>query len=104
MLNGVTQLVMTKSDVLSGFESIYACTHYKTKDGVIDYLPYDICEEDIEPVLVEQKGWSEDITKVEDFNQLPSSLKTYIAFLEKELKLNIKYVSVGPDRKQTLVR
>lgn len=103
MLNGVSQLVMTKADVLSGFEKIYTCTHYRYNGETIDYMPYDICSQKAEPVLKEMQGWQEDITAIRSENELPVQLHNYIAFLEKELGVPVKYLSVGPDRTQTLI-
>jgi adenylosuccinate synthase len=103
MLNGVTQLVMTKADVLSGFEKIYACTHYDYLGETIDYMPYDICAVEPKPILKEIDGWHEDITGITEIAQIPGKLKSYIDFLEKELEVPVKYLSVGPDRVQTLV-
>ena len=103
MLNGVTQLVMTKADVLSGFEKIYACTHYNYNGEVIDYMPYDICTIKPEPILKEIDGWHEDLTGIRKPNQVPKKLQNYIDYLEVELGVPIKYLSVGPDRVQTLI-
>ena len=103
MLNGVTQLVMTKADVLSGFEKIYACTHYNYNGEVIDYMPYDICTIKPEPILKEIDGWHEDLTGIRKPNQVPKKLQNYIDYLEAEMGVPIKYLSVGPDRVQTLV-
>ena len=103
MLNGVTQLVMTKADVLSGFEKIYACTHYNYNGEVIDYMPYDICTIKPEPILKEIDGWHEDLTGIREPNQVPEKLQNYIDYLEAELGVPIKYLSVGPDRVQTLI-
>jgi adenylosuccinate synthase len=103
MLNGVTQLVMTKADVLSGFEKIYACTHYKYQGETIDYMPYDICTIKPEPILKEIDGWHEDITGITENSEIPVKLQAYMDFLEAELEVPVKYLSVGPDRKQTLV-
>lgn len=103
MLNGVTQLVMTKADVLSGFDKIYACTHYKYMGETIDYMPYDICTVEAEPVLQEIDGWNEDLTGITKPEQIPARLAAYIKYLEKELGVPVKYLSVGPDRVQTLV-
>lgn len=102
MLNGVTQLVMTKADVLSGFEKIYACSHYNYNGELIDYMPYDICSQKAEPVWKEIEGWKEDISGCRSEDELPGNLKAYISFLEKELGVPVKYLSVGPDRTQTL--
>lgn len=103
MLNGVTQLVMTKADVLSGFEKIYACTHYNHAGEVIDYMPYDICTIKPEPILKEIDGWHEDITGITELSEIPAKLQSYINFLEEQLEVPVKYLSVGPDRKQTLI-
>ncbi|MBR6197209.1 MAG: adenylosuccinate synthase [Bacteroidaceae bacterium] len=103
MVSGVTKLIMMKSDVLDGFDTIKACTAYKLKDGsVIDYFPYEI--DDVEPVYVEMPGWKTDLTKMTSEAQFPQAFKDYIAFLEKELETPIAIVSVGPDREQTIER
>lgn len=104
MLNGVTQLIMMKSDVLSGFEKIKVCTHYKYRGKIIDYVPYDVVNEPIEPVYEELPGWHEDLTAVTDAEQLPASLQRYIDYIEQATGLPITIVSVGPDRRQTMVR
>lgn len=103
MINGVTELVMTKADVLSGFDTIRACTHYIHDGEKIDYMPYDIISVEAEPVYENLEGWNEDITKIEGIDQIPQTLSSYIAYLEKHLGVPIKYLSVGPDRKQTLI-
>ena len=103
-INGVTELMMMKGDVLSGFDNIKVCIGYKYKGEVITHFPYNIEPENLEPVYTEFKGWSEDITKIKDFNCLPEELKEYIEFIEKELETPIKIVSVGPDRTQTIIR
>ncbi|MBS1530867.1 MAG: adenylosuccinate synthase [Bacteroidetes bacterium] len=103
MLSGVSQLVMTKADVLSGFEKIYACTHYNYLGEKIDYMPYDICSITPEPIYKEIDGWHEDLTGITEVSKIPAKLKSYIDFLEAELGVPVKYLSVGPDRKQTLV-
>ncbi|MEM7185840.1 MAG: adenylosuccinate synthase [Bacteroidota bacterium] len=103
-VNGVTQLMMMKGDVLSGFNNIKVCTAYKYKGEVISHLPFNIEAENVTPVYTEMKGWSEDLTQMRDASQFPKELKDYIAFLEKELEIPIKIVSVGPDRTQTIER
>lgn len=103
MLNGVTQLVMTKADVLSGFEKIYVCTHYNYQGETIDYMPYDICSVKPEPVYQEVDGWHEDLTGITEADKIPAKLKSYIEYLEQQVGVPVKYLSVGPDRKQTLV-
>ncbi|MBN4070642.1 adenylosuccinate synthase [Olleya sp. AH-315-F22] len=103
-INGVTQLMMMKGDVLSGFKTLKICTAYTYKGEVITHLPYNIEAENVTPIYTEFKGWSEDLTKMEEDSQLPKELNDYIAFLEEELDIPIKIVSVGPDRKQTIFR
>jgi len=104
MLNGVTQLIMTKADVLSPFETIRVCTHYKINGETTEQLPYDICEGDIEPVYKDLPGWNKDLTGMTIPEEMPESLMNYIHYLEEELKIPISIVSVGPNRSQTLVR
>lgn len=103
MLNGVTQLVMTKADVLSGFEKVMVCTHYEYNGEKIDYMPYDIESIKATPILKEMDGWKEDLTGITSIPQIPQKLKNYMSYLEKELNVPIKYLSVGPDRNQTIV-
>lgn len=104
MLNGVTRLMMTKSDVLSGFDDIMVCTGYKYKGEVIDFLPYDINTNNVEPIYERLEGWKEDLTRMGSFDDLPDSLKHYVTYLEEKLDVPVSVVSVGPDRSQTLVR
>ncbi|WP_129713710.1 adenylosuccinate synthase [Pedobacter sp. SYP-B3415] len=103
MLNGVTELVMTKADVLNDFDEIYVCTHYEYNGETIDYMPYDIITIKPTPVLKSIEGWKSDITKITAIEEIPAKLNAYITYLEKELETPIKYLSVGPDRTQTLV-
>ncbi|MBD0833260.1 adenylosuccinate synthase [Aestuariibaculum sediminum] len=103
-VNGVTQLMMMKGDVLSGFKTLKVCTAYKYKGEVIKHFPYNIDPENIEPIYTEVEGWAEDLTGMSEASQLPKALNDYIAFLEKELEIPITIVSVGPDRKQTIFR
>ena len=103
MVNGVTQLIMMKSDVLDGFDTIKACVAYKQNGTQIDYFPYNI-EEGIEPVYEELPGWKTDMTKFTSEDQFPKEFSDYIAFLEKQLETPIKIISIGPDRDQTIVR
>jgi len=103
-VNGVTQLMMMKGDVLSGFDTIKVCTGYNYKGEEISHLPYNIEEENISPIYTEYKGWDEDLTQMTSADQLPQNLLDYIDFIEKETGIPIKIVSVGPDRKQTILR
>ncbi|MBL7913456.1 MAG: adenylosuccinate synthase [Bacteroidia bacterium] len=104
MLNGVTKLIMTKPDVLSGFSSIKVCTHYKFQGKTIDYMPYDIVTEKAEPVYTELPGWTLPEDGVHEISDLPASLSSYIDFLEAQLGVPVVIVSVGPDRSETLAR
>ena len=103
-INGVTQLMMMKGDVLSGFKTIKICTSYKTKEGSIEHLPFSIEPEHVTPEYTELPEWEEDLTKLTSEDQFPEEFNNYIAYLEKELEIPIKIVSVGPDRKQTIFR
>jgi len=103
-VNGVTQLMMMKGDVLSGFDSLKICTAYNYKGEIINHLPYTLEEEYVTPIYTKMKGWKEDLTKLSDPSQFPQELNDYIDFLEKELEIPIKIVSVGPDRTQTIHR
>tara|TARA_R110000868_G_scaffold2277_2_gene16983 strand:- start:12571 stop:13842 length:1272 start_codon:yes stop_codon:yes gene_type:complete len=103
-INGVTELMMMKADVLSGFEKLKVCTSYNYKGEQIKHLPYSIEPEYVTPVYTEMKGWAKDLTKMSKSDELPDTLMDYINFLEKELEVPIKIVSVGPDRTQTIYR
>ena len=102
MINGVTELSMMKADVLSVFEKIKVCTHYKINGELEEYLPYDITNLEIEPIYEELEGWNCDLTELDSYDNAPQALKNYVAYLEKALEVPITVVSVGPDRKQTL--
>lgn len=103
-INGATQLTMMKADVLSGFKTIKACTSYTYKGKEVSDLPYSINDTDITPVYTEFKGWQADLTKMTSADQLPEKLLSYIKFIEDFVEVPVKIVSVGPDRKQTIVR
>jgi len=102
-VNGVTDLMMMKADVLSGFETLKVCTAYHYNGEEISHLPYNLSAEDLKPVYQEFKGWKEDITKVESYDALPQNLKDYISFIENFVDVKVKIVSVGPDRKETIM-
>lgn len=105
MINGVTQLFMMKADVLSIFKTIKVCTHYKLPDGTVsDIFPYEIVDQEIEPVYKELPGWNVAIDKIDEFDALPEELKSYIQYLENELRVPINIISLGPDRTQTIMR
>jgi adenylosuccinate synthase len=104
MINGVTELLMMKADVLSGEKTIKVCTAYNYQGKQIDHLPFDYSPELLTPVYTELPGWSEDLTGVKSPEQLPASLHAYIEFIEKYIGVPVSVVSVGPDRTQTLMR
>ena len=103
-INGVTQLMMMKGDVLSGFDQIKVCTAYQTATGIQDYFPFDITDEQIKPIYEELAGWEEDLTKMTAETEFPQNFIRYINYLENALETPIKIVSVGPDRAQTIHR
>ena len=103
-VNGVTELYMMKGDVLSGFDKLKVCTAYDYKGEKIDHLPFNIEEENVTPIYEELKGWNADLTGMQSYEQFPEELKAYITFIENQVGVPIKIVSVGPDRKQTIVR
>ena len=102
-INGVTKLMMMKADVLSGINTIKACTHYKLNGKTIDYLPFEDNEK-LTPIYKEFNGWKMDLMKLERLDDAPNALHKYINWLEEVLDTPISIVSVGPDRKQTLFR
>lgn len=103
MINGVTSIILTKADVLTGLEKIKVCTKYKIKGKITDQLPYDLSQP-IEPIYEEQPGWEENICAVNQYDQLPDNLKNYIQFIEKNTGVPVKIISVGPAREQIVVR
>jgi adenylosuccinate synthase len=104
MINGVTQLLMMKADVLSIFPSIRICTKYRLRDGTVtDMLPYELVHEKITPVYEEVKGWNSNLSGLTE-GSMPSALSEYIDFLERELAVPITLISTGPDRKDTVHR
>ncbi|MDA1009062.1 MAG: adenylosuccinate synthase [Bacteroidetes bacterium] len=102
-INGVTQLMMMKADVLSGIETIKACTHYEFNGEKIDYLPFEDNEQ-LTPIYKELEGWQMNLMTLENLADAPKALHSYIAWLEEVLETPIVIVSVGPDRKQTFFR
>lgn len=104
MINGVTKLIMMKSDVLDGFDTIKACTAYEIDGTVTRDMPYDLTAVDIKPVYHELPGWKTDMTSMKSEDEFPVQFRDYIKFLESELNVPIAIVSVGPDRQQTIER
>lgn len=106
MINGINNLVITKLDVLTGISPIKIATKYKTEDGkIIDYFTSSTTKlYNYEPIYEELEGWSEDLTKVTSYDELPKNAQNYIEFIEKYLGINVYLVSVGPERNQNIIR
>ena len=102
MINGVSQLIMMKSDVMDTFETIKACVAYKINGVETEDFPFEITD-DMEPIFVELPGWQTDMTKMQSENEFPEEFNAYLAFLEENLGIGIKIVSVGADREQTII-
>ena len=103
MVDGVTKLIMMKSDVLDSFDTIKACVAYKVNGEETENFPFDISE-GVEPVYVELPGWKTDMTKMQSEDEFPEEFNAYIYFQEDQLGVPIKFVSIGPDREQTIER
>lgn len=104
MINGVTKLIMMKSDVLDDFATIKACTAYRINGKLTEEMPYDLDAVDIEPVYEELPGWQTQMTAFRSETEFPEEFRNYIKFLEIKLEVPIAIVSIGPDRTQTIVR
>ncbi len=103
-INGVSQLMMMKGDVLSGFETLKICTSYNYKGSEVSHLPYNIEAHNVAPIYTKFNGWKEDITEMTSAETLPKELNDYVKFIEDFVEVPIKIISVGPDRKQTIIR
>jgi adenylosuccinate synthase len=103
-INGVTQLMMMKGDVLSGFSTLKVCTQYNYNGKAISHFPYSTETENVTPIYKEFKGWEADLTEMTSYDQLPIELKEYIEYIEAAVEVPIKIISVGPDRKQTILK
>lgn len=104
MINGVTRLIMMKSDVLDGFKEIKACVAYEIDGKIIDEFPYNIDEIEIKPVYKTLPGWQTPMTAMRSESEFPEAFRNYIKFLEEYLETPITIVSIGPDRSQTIER
>jgi len=104
MLNGVTQLIMMKADVLNTFEEIKVCTHYNINGELTEYFPYDATSADINPVYENVKGWNCSTDNVKEIDAMPQALKEYIKYIEDAVGVPITIISLGPDRAQTLIK
>lgn len=103
MINGVSRLIMMKTDVLSSFEDIQVCTQYNYEGGKINSLPYDISSPSLSPIYTRIKGWETDLQEM-TANTIPTELENYVRFIEKEIKVPVNMLSFGPDRAQTIER
>lgn len=103
MINGVTDIVLTKADVLSGFDHVNICTAYNINGETLNKIPLDHFAK-IEPLYTPLKGWKADISKIRIFDDLPQEFTDYVRFIEKETNVNISIISVGPDRNATIIR
>ena len=104
MLNGVTKLIMTKSDVLDTFDMIKVCVAYSINGQEVTKFPFEVADVDIQPVYAELDGWNTDLSVMKSENEFPEEFNAYLSFLEEELSVPIIIVSVGPDREQTIIR
>lgn len=104
MLNGVTQLVITKVDVLNHFEKIYAATTYEYDGQQTDQLPYDLCQTQVAPQYLSFEGWQQSLETISQYQELPKAARQYLDYLENSLSTRITMVSVGPEREQLLLK
>jgi adenylosuccinate synthase len=102
MLNGVTDLICTKSDVLSGFEEVLVCDQYQIEDKLTNEIPFNIADAVINPQYKSFKGWSEDLTGIRQYNDLPETFKQYMNYVQASIDTKLSMISIGPDREQTI--
>lgn len=103
MVDGVTGLIMMKSDVMDDFDVVKVATAYKVGGEIVDHLPYELNDE-IEPVYTEFKGWKTPISGIRKYEDFPSEFKAYVEFIEEQTGVPVKIISVGPDREETIIR
>lgn len=104
MINGVTQLIMMKSDVLDDFDEVKACVAYEINGKRVADFPFSLEQDEVKPVYVTLPGWKTDMTKMKSEDEFPENFRKYIEFLEAELQTPITIISIGPDREQTILR
>lgn len=105
MLNGVTQLIMMKVDVLNFLDEVNICTHYRLPDGTItEQMPFDLTDTDVEPIYKTFKGWACSLEGMRKFDEIPAELADYVTYLEAELQVPISFISTGPDREEIILR
>jgi adenylosuccinate synthase len=102
MINGVTQIVMTKADVLDAFEELSICTSYKVDGKETEQVPFQMTWNKIEPQYQNFKGWTKDITELKQENELPKEMAEYVQFINTSLGAPIRYISNGPGRDQII--
>ena len=103
MINGVTQIIMTKADILDELEELNVCNSYKVNGKEENYVPFQMNKVNIEPVYKNFEGWKTDITNIASYEALPLKMKNYIDYLNNFLKVPVKYISNGPGRDQIIV-
>ena len=101
MLNGATELIMMKADVLDDFDTIKVCVGYEIDGEVVEHFPFEL-NDNVKPVYVELPGWNTDLTKIKNQNEFPEELNNYISFIEDEMGIPVSIASVGPNREQTI--
>jgi adenylosuccinate synthase len=104
MLNGVTDLICTKSDVLSGFEDVLVCDGYEINGVKTSEIPFDLMHSDATPIYQSFKGWSGDLSKIRNYQDLPATFKTYMDYVEAQIGVPVNVISVGPDREETIMK
>jgi adenylosuccinate synthase len=102
MLNGVTDLICTKSDVLSGFEEVQVCDSYLIDGKLTNEIPFNIADAIIDPQYKSFKGWSEDLTGLRNYSELPETFKQYMDYVQSQINTKLSVISIGPDREQTI--
>src|ERR1051325_8371518 len=102
MLNGTSQIIITKADVLNDFEEIKVCTHYQTGKETTTELPFDLCLTEAKPVYKSMPGWKRGIDKFVSFDEMPNELQGYVEFLEDYLTIPVAIISSGPQRNQLI--
>ena len=102
MINGVTQIVMTKADILDGLQELKVCNNYNVNGTEKNYVPFQMNRLNIKPVYKSLPGWNTDITGLHDYAAMPEKMKSYIEYINSQLKIPVKYISNGPGREQII--
>lgn len=104
MINGVTDLMLMKIDVMDNFETVKLCEKYSLDGTQIDYIPYSMSSANLSPVYTEYDGWLTNVSKIREFEDLPKNMKTYIKAIEDKTGIRVSLISVSPDREDTIFR